>query len=130
MKLFRRILGICDTGALPKAQWSFTDNTLSFSAAVLSPGTATRIEGSPLPCRVFVMRDMKGEVRAYENRCTHMGRRLDPDGGDGIACCSVSGSAFTTDGAKTKGPAKGNLTLFPVTETNTTIQIQLSGSVS
>jgi nitrite reductase/ring-hydroxylating ferredoxin subunit len=40
-----------------------------------------------------------GQYHAIENRCTHMGRRIDMmPGSHTIECCSVSKSTFTYDG--------------------------------
>ena len=105
MGFFTKLLGICST-PLPadSSCWSFTDGKIEVDLArvreLSSPGGAVRLEGSPLPRRVLVVRDKDGAYHAFPNRCTHMGhRRLDhmPEEGK-IKCCSVGQSVFDYEG--------------------------------
>jgi nitrite reductase/ring-hydroxylating ferredoxin subunit len=120
MGFIKRILGICETKAPKDAScWSYNGNQieidLSRAPELDSEGGALRLEGRGLPERVLLVHGRDGEFHAYRNRCTHMGRRLDPQPGDKpVQCCSVSKSGFEYSGSVISGPGKGPLTLFPV----------------
>ncbi|MDM8524344.1 Rieske 2Fe-2S domain-containing protein [Desulfococcaceae bacterium HSG8] len=115
MGLFARIFGICRT-PLPAAPdaWSYTDKKVSVeleSVPELSqPGSAIRLEGKGLPCKIFLLHGTDGNFYAFENKCTHMGRRLDLTADhEAIQCCSISESTYNYSGEIVSGPAKGNL---------------------
>jgi nitrite reductase/ring-hydroxylating ferredoxin subunit len=120
MGFIKRILGICETKPPKDAScWSYSGNKIEIDlsrAPELDPeGGALRLEGRGLPERVLLVHGRDGEFHAYRNRCTHMGRRLDPlPGNKTVQCCSVSKSGFGYSGSVISGPAKGPLTLFPV----------------
>ena len=83
MGILKRIFGICDTKPPkdPKCWW-FEDGKaivdLSRARELSAGGGAIRLEDRGLPKRILVHRGADGEFRAYENICTHMGRRIDP----------------------------------------------------
>lgn len=79
------------------------------------PGGAVRLEGK-IPDRILVVHCEDGQYRAYENKCTHGGRCLDPVPGTAtVQCCSIMTSTFDCDGHKLAGAAKGDLKTWPVT---------------
>lgn len=132
MGLLKRILGICETFSPRDPDcWRFEAGVLRVDLEKLPeltvPGRAVRIEGKGLPERVLLVHSPEGEWRAYANRCTHMGRRLDfvPESGN-VRCCSVSQSLFRSSGALIDGPAKGPIKWFPVTKTDRMLHVTLS----
>jgi nitrite reductase/ring-hydroxylating ferredoxin subunit len=126
MSLLKRILGICETPP-PRDPgcWRFESGVLKVDLSkaqdVAQKGRAVRFEGKGLPQRVLLAHTRQGEWRAYINRCTHMGRRLDfvPESGN-IRCCSVSNSLFRSSGELIDGPAKG-----PIKALNVTVSDQM-----
>ena len=117
---FQRVLG---TPATKEPQmtdcWKYQDGKLSITLQnapeLMAPGGALRLEGGNLPVRVLVVHSEDGEYRAYQNKCTHFGRRLDPvPGTNTVQCCSINHSTFDCCGEKMAGPASRSVTSFPV----------------
>ena len=120
MGLFKRIFGICET-KLPKDMdcWRHSGRQvridLSRVPELAEPGGAIRIEGKGLPGRILILRGDEENFRAFVNKCTHMGRRLDPiPVSRTIRCCSLSKSTFDYSGKLVSGPAKRPLTALSV----------------
>lgn len=119
MGLLSRILGISRTKPPADLQcWSYADGKveidLSRATELADTGGAVRLEGGGLPMRVLVIKDDQGEYRAYHNKCTHMGRRIDVLPGQlQLECCSVNKSKFDVEGKQMSGPTKGPLKSFP-----------------
>lgn len=116
---FQRVLGRPAT-ELPENNdfWSVDDGKitidLSQAPALAKPAGAVRLEGDLL-AKVLVVHGEDGQYRAYENKCTHMGRRIDPvPGTETVQCCSVNCATFDHDGNKIAGPAKKTLKTYPV----------------
>ena len=119
MDFFRAVAGICETKPLDSALWRVEADQavvlLAGAGQLQASGSAARLEGAELGSPVLVMHGADGTYRAFINRCTHMGRRIDPaQGGQSLRCCSVSHSTFDLAGEKLSGPAKGGLTSLPV----------------
>ena len=120
MGLLRKIFGICDTKApADPHSWKVSGQQLSIDLTQTPElgivGGAVRLEGRGLSHRIFVIRDENNAFHAFENKCTHMGRRLDPGEQPGsIKCCSVSGSRFDVSGNPVAGTAKKPIKNFPV----------------
>ena len=116
---FKAILGICRTPPLDTALWTAEGNQVTIrlgdTAALTPVGGATRLEGQGLASSVLVVHAGGDEYLAFENRCTHSGRRLDPvEGKEELRCCSVNHARFDYQGNKLSGPAKGSLKKYPV----------------
>ena len=129
MKFLKRIFGICET-PLPvnDACWEYADQTIRLqldrTPELAQPGGGVRLEGKGLPKRVLVVHGGDGDYHAFGNRCTHMGRRIDPlTGSDRIECCSVSKSTFTYAGQPVGGAARKPLEVFPVSTEGNEIRI-------
>ena len=110
MGLLSRIFGICRTKP-PFAPdcWKYLNGRVELDLAkapeLMESGRAVRLEGRGLPMRVLVFRGNDGSFHALQNRCTHMGRRLDLiDGKDVLECCSVNKSRFNHEGEALSGP--------------------------
>ncbi len=94
--------------------WAYRDSRieidLSRAPELAEKGHGIRLEGKNLPRRILVILGEDGTYHAFENRCQHMGRRLDPvPGSETVQCCSVSKSTYDYDGNPLFGPAKKNV---------------------
>ncbi|MGE0082892.1 MAG: ubiquinol-cytochrome c reductase iron-sulfur subunit [Desulfococcaceae bacterium] len=119
MKFFKRILGICETPAADEQSWRVSDNQIILDLnkipAFSKPGSAVRLEGRGLADKILLVHGTDGNYYAFVNKCSHMGRRIDPMAGESaLCCCSVSKSAYTYDGKVISGPAKSPLRTLPV----------------
>ena len=129
--IFQRILGLCATR--PPADggcWTLESGKIVVDLArapeLAEANGAVRLEGKNLPERVLLTRGEDGAYRAFKNRCTHMGRRLDPVPGAGqVQCCSVNKSTFENDGKCVSGPGKKELATYPVTVEGGKLEITL-----
>jgi cytochrome b6-f complex iron-sulfur subunit len=115
----KAIFGICETQPLNAELWRLDGKQAAIrlgEAAALAPvGGAVRLEGNGLASSVLVIHADADEYLAFENRCTHGGRRLDAvPGKQELRCCSVGHSTFDYQGNKLSGSAKGPLTVYPV----------------
>lgn len=114
---FRALAGRCDTDPLDQGLWKVEGNQaiirLSQVEQLREMGSAVYLQGPGLARPVLVVNSGPRGYLAYENRCTHGGRKLDPrDDGQSLRCCSISHSTFDAAGNKTGGPAKGPLKTF------------------
>ena len=132
MKFFKRLLGICETPPPgdPDA-WQVTDGSVRIDLSRLpelkEAGGGIRLEGNGIEPRLLIFHGDDGQYHAVSNRCTHMGRRIDPIVGSKIIqCCSVSKSTFTYDGKPVGGAAKKPLKTYPVELEGDTLTIQLT----
>lgn len=126
--IFQRILGKPAT-ELPSANdfWCVEDGTLKVDLNKVPEASknACRIEGESLPFKVMLA-SLNGEYYAYENKCAHMGRCIDPDPEAGnFECCSVMGSKYALDGKVLGGPAKDGLHMLEVSVQDNIVSITL-----
>lgn len=115
---FKAVLGICETSPLDPALWTAEENQVTIrlaEAPALGPiGSAARLEGKGLTSSILIVHADADGYLAFENRCTHFGRKLDPvEGTQELRCCSLFHSRFDYQGSKLSGPAKGPLTKYP-----------------
>ena len=122
MEFFKRLFGICKTQPpLDKNAWKIQDNRVEIELSKMPElsenGGAVRLEGKGLSSRLLVFRGEDGVLRSLENRCAHMGRRIDvlPDSKK-LQCCSVGKTAYDYSGNPLSGPAKNSLSVFMVEE--------------
>lgn len=132
MGILKKIFGICETKK-PKDSgcWIISGGRVEIDlkrAGELSErGGAIRLEGKGLADRILVIRGENGLLYAYKNKCTHMGRRIDPvSGSQYIRCCSVMGARFGITGEALSGPANGALKIFEVKIENNKLNIYIS----
>ena len=116
---FKAIMGVCETPPLDEELWTLDESEATIrlgQAATLAPiGGAARLEGKGLTSSVLIVHAGDDEYLAFENRCTHGGRRVDPvEGKAELRCCSVNHSRFDYQGNKLSGPAKDPLKTYPV----------------
>lgn len=127
----QRILGIPQTGVPSRADcWRFEDGKLVLdldrAPELAEAFGAVRIEGKGLPHSVLVMRDGQGLYRAFRNKCSHGGRRLDPvPGTESLCCCSVGRSTFSYDGKPLSGAAEKPIDALAVEVREARLLIQL-----
>ncbi|PWW81026.1 (2Fe-2S)-binding protein [Prosthecochloris marina] len=126
---FQRLFGICAT---PKPQqeqsWKKVDEKITIDLNMMpelgSKGSAIRIEGKGVDIPVLVVHGDDGEYHAFENRCTHGKRALDPvPGTKTVQCCSIGTSTFNYDGTLVEGPGKGPLKVYEVSRMGETLSI-------
>ena len=131
---FKAILGICKTAPLDAALWTAEGNQVTVrlgEAAALAPaGGAVRLEGKGLASSVLIVHTDDNHYLAFENRCTHGGRRIDPIAGkEELRCCSVNHSRFDYQGNKLSGPAEGSLKKYAVEKRGEELVVVLNGVV-
>jgi nitrite reductase/ring-hydroxylating ferredoxin subunit len=129
---FKALLGICETPLLDAELWALEENQVTMrlaEAAALGPvGGAVRLEGKGLASSILIVHADADEYLAFENRCTHSGRRLDPVEGKGeLRCCSIGHARFDYQGGKLSGPAKGPLKKYPVEKQGEELVVTLDG---
>lgn len=127
----KSVAGVCQTNLLPSDLWDVKGDTVSLRVDDVpefrEPGGAVYVVGKGLAQPVFILRDPDGtHYRAFSNKCTHMGRKLDfdPDSGK-LRCCSVSHSAFDLNGKKVGGPAKGPLSVYPAEVVDGVLKVKI-----
>lgn len=132
MKILKMIFGICETRPpSDDACWEYADQEIRLLLERVPeldrPGSAVRLEGKGLPVRTLVVHGQDGTFHAFANRCTHMGRRMDPVGGaDRIRCCSLGQSAFSYEGEPMGGTAKKPLQVFSVDQSGRHLKVSLA----
>jgi nitrite reductase/ring-hydroxylating ferredoxin subunit len=132
MGILKKIFGICETKKPEDPGcWIISGGRVEIDlkrAGELSrQGGAIRLEGKSLADRILVIRGDNGLFYAYKNKCTHMGRRIDPvSGSQYVRCCSVMGSSFGVTGEVVSGPAKGALKYFKVKIEDNKLNIYIS----
>lgn len=116
---FKSVFGICKTPELPPSHWSLKGNEVRIQvdkvAELGEPSGAVYLKGKGLDVPVLILKSEDGKYRAFSNKCTHMGRKLDPvHGKEVLRCCSVSHATYDYQGNVIGGPAKGPLTVYEV----------------
>jgi len=120
MGLLKKLLGICETSTpVNEDCWKYSNPNveiaLELAPELSEPGSAVRLEKKGLPERILLIKDHAGSFRAFKNRCTHMGRRIDPvRDSSNLKCCSLSGSLYDSEGNNLSGPAKKPLNPYSV----------------
>jgi len=99
---------------------------LSQVPALTKSGGAVRLEGG-LPTEVLVVHGEDGRYRAFDNKCTHFGRCVDPVlGTETVQCCSINTATLDYDGNVLDGPAKAPLQTHPVTVEDGKLVIEIA----
>ncbi len=113
MGFFSRILGTCRTKPPQDPEcWRHLEGRLEVDLdrvpELKRQDGAVRLEGRGEPLRVLLIYGQDGRFHAFENKCSHGGRRLDPlpDAAQ-IQCCSLGRSTFDYRGERLSGAAKG-----------------------
>jgi nitrite reductase/ring-hydroxylating ferredoxin subunit len=127
---FKALAGICKTSPLDSQHWKLENSRITVELdkvpELKKSGGAVYLSGNGLSRPILIMKDNNGNFLCVENKCTHMGRKLDPDlTGSVLRCCSVSHSTFGLDGQKLSGPAKGPIKIFPHREHEERLYIEV-----
>jgi nitrite reductase/ring-hydroxylating ferredoxin subunit len=129
--IFQRLFGKCATRE-PENQdcWTYSDNRIEIdlhkAPELSNPGGAFRLERDDLPEQLLVIHGDDGNYYAFQNRCTHGKRRLDPVPGAGtVQCCSIGKSTFDYSGNLLAGSAKSNVTVFPTEVKDGKLEVSL-----
>ena len=131
MGFIKRLLGICRTPLAEAGSWSYENGQIAIDldrTPELAPlFGAVRLEAKPLPKRILVFKGADEQFHAVRNRCSHMGRRLDPlPDTRAIQCCSVSMSAYDYSGNVMSGPAKTAVEKLPVIQKENRLYISVA----
>jgi nitrite reductase/ring-hydroxylating ferredoxin subunit len=116
--LLRSFLGICQTTRIDpefsRRQGSSIRVRVGVVPELQGLATAVYLGGGSLENPVLLLRRDEDHYLAFSNRCTHMGRRINPvPGQEVLRCCSVSHSLFDLQGRVVAGPAERRLTVYP-----------------
>ncbi|MFC2064246.1 Rieske (2Fe-2S) protein [Chloroflexota bacterium] len=128
--IFQRILGRPATPlSMSNDFWSFSSGkiilNLSQAPALQKSGGAARLEGN-LPGKVLVVHGEDGKYHAFENKCAHMGRCVDPvPGTETVQCCSIGTSTYRLDGNVISGSATEPLKTYPLSVANGKLVIEI-----
>jgi len=128
--IFQRLFGMCATQApADHASWTCEGNEVTVDLGrvpeLSQPNQAVRLEKKGFPHRLLLIHGPDSSYRAFKNRCTHGGRRLDPiPGVDRVQCCSIGRSTYDYTGKVLSGPAKGPIGVCTVRNENGRLIIQ------
>lgn len=130
MSIFKAVLGICETKPLSSELWSLEGSKvrvkLSQMPEPLPKGGAVYLKGGGLPKPVLLLRTEDDRYIAFDDRCTHFGRKLDPVPGEAkLRCCSLFHSTYDLEGKNISGAAKRPLTRYVVEQSNGDLIITL-----
>ena len=129
--IFQRLFGICATRVPANSNcWQYADGKiaidLNHAPELFQLGSAIRLEGKNLPERVLVIHSIDGSYHAFQNKCQHAGRRLDPVPETGtVQCCSIGKATYDYSGKLIHGSAKGNIKIYDVQTDSGIITITL-----
>ncbi len=131
MGVFKRLFGICGTRPPADNQsWTYEGGRIEIdlnrTPELFVPFGAIRLEKKALPERILVFNGGDQQFHAIYNRCSHMGRRLDPlPDTQTIRCCSVLGSTYDYSGGVMSGPAKESVKTLPVMKSEDRLYISV-----
>lgn len=130
MSIFKAMLGICETKPLGGDLWSLEGSKvqvkLSQMPEPLPKGGAVYLKGGGLSKPVLLLRTEDDRYLAFEDRCTHFGRKLDPVPGEAkLRCCSLFHSTYDLEGKNISGAAKMPITRYAVEQSDGDLIITL-----
>ena len=92
----------------------------------LPKGGAVYLKGGGLSKPVLLLRTEDDRYLAFEDRCTHFGRKIDPVPGEAkLRCCSLFHSTYDLEGKNISGAAKDPLTCYTVEQSDGDLVITL-----
>lgn len=130
MSIFKAVLGICETKPLGSNLWSLEGSKvqvkLSQMPEPLPKGGAVYLKGGGLSKPVLLLRTEDDRYLAFEDRCTHFGRKIDPVPGEAkLRCCSLFHSTYDLEGKNISGAAKMPITRYAVEQSDGDLVITL-----
>lgn len=118
INFIKALLGKCESKPLGEDLWERQDGVIKVKlnrVQQLPKGKGTYLTGKGLERPILIVRTKDGRYMAFTNRCSHVGRKLDPVPGEAkLRCCSLSHSTFGYDGKVLSGPAKHPITRHDV----------------
>ena len=128
--IYKAVLGICETDPLDPALWSLEGNVVTVKVAgaprLAEKDGAAYLKGQGLSRPVLIVNIGDDHFAAFENRCTHLRRKLDPvPGQDRLRCCSIGHSVFDLEGNPLSGLARNPITRYPTELKNSNLLITL-----
>lgn len=113
-KFFKALMGICETKPLHPELWSVESGKVMVKLGqkpdAIPKGGAAYLQGKGLKEPLLIVRTDDDKYLSFNNRCTHVKRKIDPVAGERkLRCCSVFHSTFDYDGKPLSGPAKESL---------------------
>jgi len=113
----KALAGICETKPLGQSYWQLEGKRVRVRVTdvqeLQKSGGAVYLRGKGLDTPILIVRSDDESYHCFSNRCTHMGRRLDPFKGEpAVRCCSVMHSTFDHQGRKLSGPAKKSIPTY------------------
>ena len=131
----QRLFGICATK--PPADdgaWTFQDKKVIVDLGRIpelsETNSAVRLEKKGVPFRLILIHGDDGRYHALKNRCTHVGRRLDPvPGTQQVQCCSIGRSTYDYSGKVLSGTAKGPVDAYTVHMEDGRLEIEMTREV-
>jgi len=129
--IFQRIFGIPATKPPADADCcNYTDGKLVIDLnkvpELSEPYGAVHLKGDNLPGRLLVILDGTGNFRAFENKCEHADRKLDPvPGTETIQCSSMGQTTYNYDRNVLSGSAENPVKNFNVSKENVTLIMEL-----
>jgi nitrite reductase/ring-hydroxylating ferredoxin subunit len=132
MGFFKRLFGICNTGAPRDPECWTVDGKRIVIQRSRAPelgeiGGAIRLEGKGLQTRLLVLHGVDDAMHAYVNRCTCSGWRLDPVASEAkVRCSTLGASTYDYSGKCVSGAKNPDLPTCPVEANADTLVITLS----
>jgi Rieske Fe-S protein len=107
---------------------------LSFSAALLAPGTPTEVpftltsaSGASVAGSAWLVKRADGTITAFDPRCTHAACRYRWAADAARFKCNCHGGEFALDGTVLAGPPPKPLAKFPLTQSGTVLTVEVPG---
>jgi len=115
----KAVFGICATKPLADDLWSLDGGVAKIKVSdvpeLAASGGAVYLQGKGLQKPILVIKSESGDILAFANSCTHIGRKIDPVAGETrLRCCSIGHSTFDYDGNVLSGGAKEPLKKYTV----------------
>jgi nitrite reductase/ring-hydroxylating ferredoxin subunit len=134
MDIFKALAGICETQPMGINHWELQGNRVVVRVGdvpeLQRAGAAVYLHGKGLDTSILIVRGNDDNYHCFPNRCTHMGRRLDPvKGKPAIRCCSVMHSTFDYQGSNLSGPARKPIQAYDSHVKNGELVIMICGRI-
>lgn len=128
--IFQRLFGKCITGKPgDSSSWQLKDGDLiidlSKTPELEKEYSGLRFENDDI--RVLVVKFEDNELIAYENKCLHAQRRLDPvPGTDTIQCCSMGATTYDKEGNVLCGNVEGKVKRYEISTDDKILTVHLN----
>jgi len=115
--IFKALVGKCETKELAPGLWSLENGVVRVKLGEVTDlavkGGAVYLQGKGLEIPILIVRTEDDRYFAFNNKCTHGGRKIDHVPGESrLRCCSIGHSTYDYDGNVIKGMAKGPIAKY------------------